>query len=134
MSKYRKRKLSRPEALLTTEPMRVHPDDPEGFLLALTEDPAFKPQALYRFWDAEGSLLYVGVSNFLTGRFKGHARRSVWWPDIATLALETYATRRDVLDAEHRAILREGPIFNRTLNENGFMWTTREAGYLRGAH
>jgi predicted GIY-YIG superfamily endonuclease len=69
-------------------------------------------QTLYRHWDAEGNLLYVGVSSRISQRIKEHSKHSKWWLDVASITLEHFETREDVIAAEINAIEKEKPKHN----------------------
>ena len=72
------------------------------------------PTSLYRHYDKDGILLYVGISlNFLT-RTDTHSNFAQWWNLIATIKVAHYASRDIAEDAERRAIINEKPIFNIT--------------------
>lgn len=66
---------------------------------------------LYRFFGHDGSLLYVGISERLGARFKEH-RREKPWHEVATIRLESFATRKEAKDAERMAIQEEHPAWN----------------------
>ena len=66
---------------------------------------------LYRHWDANGALLYVGIAFVEKERRKAH-HRSCWWPLVAAVTVETYATRTEAVAAEARAIRNESPLYN----------------------
>lgn len=68
--------------------------------------------ALYRHFDADGRLLYVGVSNCAVQRTSRHAKASRWFDRVATITVEWFASRADALAAEQRAIAVEGPSEN----------------------
>lgn len=69
-------------------------------------------QHLYRHFDAEGRLLYVGISLSAIGRLSEHKQVSAWFWSIARVEVTAYANRRAVLKAERIAILREKPLHN----------------------
>jgi hypothetical protein len=69
-------------------------------------------QTLYRFFDAEKRLLYVGISMKPWERFKQHKRQKPWWDDVALITKENYANRSAVANAERLAIKTEKPIYN----------------------
>lgn len=71
-----------------------------------------KPQVLYRMFDADDGLLYVGISMNVAQRFAAHRSDKQWWGDITRIALEHFATRQEVLAAEHHAIRSEHPRYN----------------------
>lgn len=67
---------------------------------------------LYRAYDVEGDLLYVGVARDFHKRLLTHRQDSLWYPRADRWVLEEYDTRAEVLDAEVRAIRSEEPRFN----------------------
>jgi hypothetical protein len=71
-----------------------------------------QPTALYRWYDAPHLLLYVGISDDLAGRVKGHVRGSSWMDFAVSSTIERYPTRTAALHAEEAAIKTEQPIFN----------------------
>lgn len=75
------------------------------------------PTALYRYFDVEGHLLYVGITGDLAVREVSHIRDSSWMDFAARATIERYPTRRAALDAERDAIEAEKPLFNVTHNE-----------------
>lgn len=74
-----------------------------------------EPTALYRHFDAEGRLLYVGIARSITARLAQHAD-SPWDDQIATITVERFATRAEAEAAERAAIKTEKPTHNRALN------------------
>jgi predicted DNA-binding transcriptional regulator AlpA len=81
-------------------------DDPEQVELAKG---AFH---LYRHFDRDGALLYVGVSISALNRLAAHREDAPWFWRIARIEVQAYATREASLIAERRAIQRERPQFN----------------------
>lgn len=69
------------------------------------------PTVLYRFYAADGALLYVGISADFPRRVAGH-RRKPWWRERARTTIEVHPTRRAALDAERAAIVTENPRYN----------------------
>jgi hypothetical protein len=67
---------------------------------------------VYRLVDAEGALLYVGITQNLSSRLANHRRSKSWWPEVANVETEVFATRREGLAAEAKAIFEEGPRYN----------------------
>lgn len=72
-----------------------------------------KDTQLYRLFDAEGRLLYVGVSHSAHVRFYQHKSGSEWSGLIEEMKVEDFATRKEALSAEKRAINYENPIYNK---------------------
>ena len=68
--------------------------------------------ALYRHFDADGMLLYVGISKNPKRRMSEHSSRAAWFSQIAHVAVEWLDSRTAALLAERRAILSERPEHN----------------------
>lgn len=70
--------------------------------------------ALYRLFDANDRLLYVGISENPERRWQTHAytARATWWPQVARKTVKWYDTRPDAADAELKAIGSERPLHN----------------------
>lgn len=68
--------------------------------------------SLYRFYDASGALLYVGITSRGPERFGAHRRTQPWWCDVTTCRIEHYPDRDSALAAESIAITREHPAHN----------------------
>lgn len=67
---------------------------------------------LYRFYDVEGRLLYVGVTSVGPSRWSDHELHKVWWVRVVRTTVEHYPDRATALAAEQAAILAEQPIHN----------------------
>lgn len=59
---------------------------------------------LYRLYDADGGLLYIGIAGNPGRRFEQHAGDKPWWGQVARTELAHYPTRAEALDAERAAI------------------------------
>jgi len=70
--------------------------------------------ALYRHFNKDGELLYVGISLRAAERLRQHIDGSCWRYEIASVTVEWFDTRDAALDAERLAIKSEAPIFNKT--------------------
>lgn len=70
------------------------------------------PTSLYRFYDADGQLLYVGVTSQGVGRFRSHATNAPWWTQAVRTELEHFDTRLDAEREERRQIKALRPIHN----------------------
>jgi hypothetical protein len=68
---------------------------------------------LYRHFDAEGRLLYVGISLSAIHRLAQHKKTAEWHKNIAKVTVETFETREAALLAETIAIQKENPIYNK---------------------
>lgn len=67
---------------------------------------------LYRFFDFDGLLLYVGITDNPQVRWAAHARSSKWWPQVGVVHTEWLANRSEAEAAEMAAIHHEGPVHN----------------------
>ncbi len=68
--------------------------------------------AVYRAFDAEGRLLYVGITKSPHARMRGHERTSEWWPEMQSVFFEWKASRVEALDLERELIESLRPPFN----------------------
>lgn len=84
-----------------------------------------EPHALYRFYGAGGTLLYIGITNSIPVRLKKHNADKAWWTGVADIKVEHYPNRAAVLEAERRAIIAEKPLYNVQHNQGG-RWVTQE--------
>jgi predicted GIY-YIG superfamily endonuclease len=67
---------------------------------------------LYRFFDADGVLLYVGITMNPGARWDCHSKGSRWWSRMATMTAVEYPDRYSALAAEREAVKTEHPLFN----------------------
>jgi hypothetical protein len=75
-------------------------------------EPVGEPQALYRWYDRDDTLLYVGRSNQPVRRAGEHAQDKQWWRDVARSTVEWHPSLPAVIAAEKHAIETEQPIHN----------------------
>lgn len=68
--------------------------------------------ALYRFFNADDLLLYVGITENVEQRWTTHAAQKSWWPEVANKTVEWCADRTEALAREKRAIVAECPLYN----------------------
>lgn len=68
---------------------------------------------LYRHFDKQGRLLYVGISLGVLHRTSRHKAGSSWFDQIATITLEHFPNKANASAAEKRAIRDECPAHNR---------------------
>jgi excinuclease UvrABC nuclease subunit len=67
---------------------------------------------LYRHFDKDGNLLYVGVSLNAIERTISHRDKSHWYQDIARIEIEWLHSRSAAYYAEKKAIQSEHPRYN----------------------
>lgn len=76
------------------------------------DDEPGTPTILYRLYGADEALLYVGITRNMERRMTQHSRKP-WWPEVVTKDACAYRTRTAAAQAEHAAIMTEGPRHNR---------------------
>lgn len=81
-------------------------------------------EVLYRFFDSQGTLLYVGISCNWMARLKQHSARADFYSAVAGMTLERFPDRESVLEAELEAIEKENPLYNRADNPDYATWQT----------
>jgi hypothetical protein len=74
--------------------------------------PASRRAAVYRLYDADGVLLYIGSSYDPDHRCKAHQKQP-WWPQVARRTEEWHPGRGHAYTAELAAIAVEGAKHNR---------------------
>ncbi len=74
--------------------------------------PDATPTTLYRLFDADDRLLYVGISLRLPRRIKEHSKDKPWWMDVTRSTFEHFPTRAEAQAAEAHAIIVENPAHN----------------------
>lgn len=70
------------------------------------------PHYLYRHFDKDGELLYVGITHRLGTRIYQHERDSDWWSQVVSIKIENFSSRNDALKAENVANISENPRHN----------------------
>jgi hypothetical protein len=71
-----------------------------------------EPTSLYRFYDARGVLLYIGITNDMARRFGNHGEKKSWHPIAVQVSIQHYPSREAALAAEAAAIVAEAPLYN----------------------
>lgn len=67
---------------------------------------------LYRYFDIDGVLLYVGIAADVEKRDKAHESKSPWHARVETLKYRSYPSRAEAAAREREAIRTENPLFN----------------------
>jgi len=67
---------------------------------------------LYRFFDKDDILLYVGISINAAMRSSQHRQDKHWWSDVARMEVEHTKSRDEALQRERDAIRIEQPLHN----------------------
>ena len=68
---------------------------------------------LYRAYNSENELLYVGISHSVMARIGQHKSAGVWHGKCVRITLEHFANRELARKAENKAIKKEYPIYNK---------------------
>lgn len=71
-----------------------------------------RPCTLYRAYDADGQLLYVGITETGTSRMDSHRLASEWWPQVARIELDHYPDRACARSVEAAVIDFWHPPYN----------------------
>lgn len=91
-------------------------DLPRAILYIRTDIPCEVEEpvlTIYRLYDADGCLLYVGcTSKTLEVRFRGHQRVKKWWPEVARVEQEQVTGWAAAHEVEFEAIRTEEPLYN----------------------
>jgi hypothetical protein len=78
----------------------------------MTTETQERPTAVYRFYDADVRLLYVGITYDLGGRFREHERGAAWWKHQRSALIMWRPTRAEALAEELDAVQHEKPLWN----------------------
>ena len=73
---------------------------------------AAAPTSVYRYYDANGVLLYVGITSRGISRNSEHNTSKAWWPYVVRQDVDHYETRSKALAAERAAIRRFRTSYN----------------------
>jgi predicted GIY-YIG superfamily endonuclease len=73
---------------------------------------------LYRAFNSQDELLYVGISYDFLSRLKEHRHTSKWHKLAVKVTLEHFDTRQEAEQSELQAIQNEKPLFNKKDNED----------------
>lgn len=85
-------------------------------------------QSLYRFYDDNKQLLYVGISSNFQARYAQHSKTSPWHHLATYSTITHFVDRESVLAAEKEAIKLEKPLFNKQHNNTN---TVAKAHYYQ---
>lgn len=69
--------------------------------------------SLYRHFNADGELLYVGISLNHLIRLYQHSNASPWFDEISNISVEHFPSREEAVQAELTAIKKEKPKHNK---------------------
>lgn len=96
---------------------------------------------VYRYFNADGRLIYIGCSKNPWTRYRTHRQDSrLWIDEVARGRISVFPDRETALAAEKAAIIAEKPLYNKTYRwENRQDWTAEDYadyayGLLRTSH
>jgi len=69
-------------------------------------------ELIYRLYDANNFLLYVGITWNPFNRWTLHARTKTWWSEVASVDVRQCQTVREARAQETAAIHTENPRYN----------------------
>lgn len=67
---------------------------------------------VYRLYDLDGVLLYVGVTSQLQRRLMTHKNKFEWWNEVVRVGLDHFQDRNNALAFESKIIKEEKPKYN----------------------
>lgn len=67
---------------------------------------------LYRHYDKNDVLLYLGISLTLFQRLADHKLYSIWFNEVTKITVERFNSEKNLLIAEKKAIKNEKPLYN----------------------
>lgn len=67
---------------------------------------------VYRLFDADDRLIYIGATSNLAQRLDAHRTQVWWWALVARVTVEPHDDMPSAFDAEWAAIAGESPAFN----------------------
>lgn len=83
-----------------------------------TDGGAPERTALYRLFDTDDGLLYIGITNSPEKRWRHHKATQEWWPQVARKTVDWLDSRSEAAAAEIEAIHAEVPKHNLDHNIN----------------
>ena len=75
---------------------------------------------VYRHFDADGVLLYVGTSTDWLRRTEEHRREAPWFAEVANITIQRFPTAEEMTSAEKEAVAEEKPLYNLVLQQPSF--------------
>ncbi len=102
-------------------------EDATGFEMCAECEDRHAGPAVYRLFDRNGVLLYIGASAEASTRLRNHELYKPWWPDVADVRIKRFADMDAAFEAESAAIYAEGPLHNQRLQAPGFKAAGRAA-------
>lgn len=73
---------------------------------------------LYRFWNKDSELLYIGISLNAIARLSQHSKDKDWYQEVASITMEHFGSREELEKAERESIFKERPRYNIVYNHS----------------
>ena len=80
----------------------------------MSQPKSLERTALYRLYDADRILLYIGITKQPDKRFKQHAQNQNWWHLVVRSEIHWLDSRDEALAVEAKAVQAEKPRFDAT--------------------
>ncbi len=68
--------------------------------------------AVYRLYNPNGVLLYVGITRNFGRRWRDHARDKPWWDEVNRMSVSWCSSWDEASQVEQAAIAAEAPVYN----------------------
>lgn len=87
---------------------------------------------LYRLFNRDGRLLYIGIGGCPAIRLKAHSKQKAWWPEVdrSKIQVEWFRTYGEAEVAEKEAIQTEDPLYNKKHSPNWQHYSTVRSARL----
>lgn len=102
------------------------PNHRKGWLMA---DTTPTPTSLYKYYDRDGVLLYIGITGRGMTRNSEHNKTKPWWKFVASQKVEHFSTRKEAAIRERHLIRKMAPPFNKQMNPE--FKTANESYFVR---
>lgn len=85
--------------------------DPSPVLADVAQQPS-DSTSVYRYYDANGILVYVGITHRGILRNAEHDKNAAWWPYVVRQEVDHLSSRKEALAREKALIVKYRPPFN----------------------
>lgn len=74
--------------------------------------PRNDPTTVYRMFNSDGAVIYVGITNNLRARLRQHAGDKSWYGEVSRIESRAFDTRTEALEVEATLIRELTPRYN----------------------
>jgi excinuclease UvrABC nuclease subunit len=71
---------------------------------------------VYRLYDANGALLYVGRTKDIVSRIRAHRQATPWWAEVDAMKTDVFPTPEEAASAEREQVRSLSPLYNKHFN------------------